>query len=664
MLVGADYYPEHWPHERWVEDARLMAEAGLGVVRMAEFAWCRMETEPGRFDFAWLDEAIDLLGNHGIKTVLGTPTAVPPAWLIKAHPEMLPIDASGCPASFGVRHHRCVNSPALIEATRRLVGEMARHYGKNKNVLGYQIDNEFGCHHDAECCCDACLAAWRQWLKARYGSVEELNRRWGLIFWSQEVRDWNEVWLPKKPMGGEVGFHSPSLLLDYVRFMADSFTRYAAMQAELLRAQSAGKFITHNFMGMGQPIDPWKLKEPFDLISMDRYPSQVSITEPSFVWPAMGLDVTRGLARGPFWVMEEEAGSTGWSTMSPTPRPGQIALWSWQAVARGAEAVVFFRWRTCRFGTEQYWHGLLGHDGVPRRRYSEAARFASQFHALEKQIEGTANRCAIAILDDYASNRAIQFQPGAPGLSRWDLLGRIYGALVKKGLTVDFVSADGAWEGYRVLVVPALFVAADKVCARLVEFVRKGGKVALTFRSGVKDEYNVVRDSPLPGPFAEMAGILVEEYDPLGAVKIKVKSQDGRDYEASIWADFIALKGARTLATYSSEFYAGTPAVTVNDFGKGRCYYVGAWMENPFWDDFAGVIASEAGEKTSSLPDGLEMVRRRSADRSLVFLLNHTSRELKADVSLKGKSLLSGAQWNGGGAIAPFGVEIIEEKLK
>jgi len=663
MHIGADYYPEHWDEDRWPEDARLMSEAGFNVARLAEFAWCRLESAPGVFHFDWLDRAIEILGARDIKVVLGTPTAAPPKWLMDAHPEITTVNEDHLPRGFGTRHHRCVNVPALHTASRRLVEAMADHYANNENLIGYQIDNEFGCHSDTKCYCEWCLREWKSWLEMRHGSAEELNKKWGLIFWSQEIRNFDEVWLPARGQTGEVNHQSPSALLDYTRFVAEGFTRFAKMQSDIIAKKSPGKFITHNHMGTGRPVDVYKLDEAFTHVSLDSYPGFMNTIEPDYIGASMGLDYTRAIARGPFWVMEQQSGPTGWAMMSPLPRPDQIEMWSWRAVARGADGIVYFRWRPCLYGAEQYWHGILGHDGLPNRRYREIARFATRLKALEPVIQETRIRPKVAIIDDYASDRALEFQPGAPGVSRTAVVADIYRALAENGVTTDFVPLCDPLDGYELIFAPLLFVTEDETSDKLQHFVEGGGTLVLTFRSGVKDEFNVVRNDTLPGPLRKISGLVVEEYDPIGQQELTVRTTEGSTYAGSGWADLIRLEGAEATAHYDSHFYAGGPAVTMNKAGKGCCYYVGAMLDGAFWRDFARRLAAAAGEKTLALPEGVEVVRRSSEERSLIFVMNHNNCDVSAPLESRGTELISGESIDETVHLKPYGFAIIEEAL-
>ncbi len=368
---GADYYPEHWPEERWPEDARLMAEAGFNVVRMAEFAWSRLEPHDSVFDFTWLDRAIEILADQGIQTVLGTPTASPPPWVMDTDPAMYRILPDGKPLYYGNRRGYCPNHPIYWQHTRRIVEKMAAHYAGNPYVIAWQIDNEFG----DPCYCQVCRRGFQVWLKQRYGTLDELNEKWGTVFWSHVYTDWKQLPIPYEHIS-----QNPGLALDFKRFASASYVRYQQMQIEILRKHSQQP-ITHNFMGFDyNKINYYDLAEPLEFVSWDNYLrvfwDMKAEIDPSQA--ALSHDTMRGLKKKNFWVMEQQAGPTGWEIIGDTPKPGELRLWVYQAIAHGADGMVYFRWRTCRFGSEQYWHGVLDHPGIPGRRYREIAQVGEE----------------------------------------------------------------------------------------------------------------------------------------------------------------------------------------------------------------------------------------------------------------------------------------------
>ena len=339
MLIGADYYPEHWDRSDWEPHAKLMAEGGFKIVRLAEFAWSRMEPREGRFDFSWLDDALGVLRKHNIQAILGTPTAVPPPWTVRKHPEILPVNQDGNRKEAGGRRHYCFSAPVFREYTRRIVTAMAQHYADHPSVLAWQTDNEIG---GPRCWCESCAKAFRGWLKTRYESLQNLNASWGTVFWGQEYSDWDEIPLPRPRHAS----HSPSILLDHQRFHSDLVVEYHDSQVEILRKLSPAKRITHNCMGFYNSVEYGDLTKKLDFVSFDFYPGNVWGSGKSQGAP---LDYTRSLKHKPWWVMEQRAGLTGWLDIFQSgDEPGQLRLWTYQAVAHGADAVVYFRWRTCR----------------------------------------------------------------------------------------------------------------------------------------------------------------------------------------------------------------------------------------------------------------------------------------------------------------------------
>ncbi len=401
FYFGVDYYPEHWPEERWPEDARLMAEADFNVVRLAEFAWSKMEPEDRRFDFEWLDRAISILASHNIQVVLGTPTASPPPWLMAKKIDLFRVREDGRRLTYGNRREYCPNHPLYHQYTRRIVKQMAEQYKDHPAVIGWQIDNEFG----DRCYCDLCTHDFRRWLRRRYGTLEKLNKKWGTVFWSHIYNDWSEIPAPRTTG------HSPNpgLGLDFARFASDSYVAYQKMQVDILRQKCPNHFITHNFMGFKYNfINYFDLARELDFVSWDIYWrtqwNMEAATDPTSA--AIGHDAMRGLKNQNFWVMEQQSGSGGWEYVSVSPRPGELRLWAYQSIAHGADGIVFFRWRTNRYGTEQYWHGLLDHHGLAGRRYEEIKRMSGEVKKLSDRVYGSFVKPAMAMINCYDSRFA------------------------------------------------------------------------------------------------------------------------------------------------------------------------------------------------------------------------------------------------------------------
>ena len=674
-VFGVDYYPEHWPEERWPIDARLMREAGVTTVRLAEFAWSRLEPSEGSFDLAWLDRAIAILAAEGIQIILGTPTAAPPAWLIAAHPEILPVNEAGERAHFGMRRHYCPSQPTFHEATRRIVTAMAEHYADHPAVFAWQTDNELGnIQNGNRCHCEACRAAFADWLRARYGCLEELNRRWGTVFWSQEYTDWDQIPTPIEhdPRGRGGSTHNPSLYLDFARFTSDNWVRYQEIHLRILRELCPTHLVTHNLMGLFPYVDAAELVRDLDIVSWDNYPRLPAPWSPlegdwSPTRVAQSHDLMRGVKGRTFWVMEEQSGPSGWGMLSPTPLPGEIRLWSLQAAARGAEGIVYFRWRTCRVGTEQYWHGILPHEGTPGRRYTEVSTVGRELAGLCDLLTAPVPAEA-AILRSYDALWAFAAQPLTPRFSYDDQIDRHYRALWRHQVTADLITETRPLDAYRLLIAPCLFVVSDELPERLQRWVEAGGTLVLSFRSGVKDVSNRVVDAPLPGPFAEMAGVTVSDYTTLlpaghgapGAGPDLIAFDDGAAVGADIWMDQLAAPDAEVLARYSSGPYAGSPAISVRRVGGGNVVYVGASLDDAGHDALLARLLRLADMRPGpAMPEGVEAIRRPHEGTDHWFILNHTGEPREVRLPADGTDLLSGRSIAGTVTIGPLDVVVL-----
>ncbi|MFA6504795.1 MAG: beta-galactosidase [Treponemataceae bacterium] len=630
IRFGVDYYPEHWPRDRWETDARLMREAGLEVVRMGEFSWAKMESDEGKFDFAWLEEAITVLAKEGIKTILGTPTATPPAWIIERNPEILPVDDHGVTRGFGGRHHDCQSNETYRTHIRRFVTAMAKRFANNPHVIGWQPDNEFGNSHRNLCMCDSCAASFRVWLKKKYKTLDALNEAWGTGFWSQTYSKFEQISAPLPTPNS----HSPGLLLDWKRFCSDLIVDFQKLQIDILRRECPHHFITHNYMGFFDKTDYFDLGRDLDFVSHDQYPlhfrkDRYPVAPPERL--AAALDLMRGIKRKPFWVMEQQGGPSGWETLSASPRPGQLRLWTYQSVAHGADAVVYFRWRTCLFGTEQYWHGLLPHDGKPGRRYDEVKKTAGELKNVINAFAGGDQGAEAAILFSYDQDWAFQVQPHHFDFDYITHLMTYYTAFYKAQVPVDLIPEEADWKKYKLLVAPLQFLTTPELVAKLTDYVATGGHLVLTMRTGVKDWNNRVIPHTLPGPLSEVLGLSVDEYDCLWGVEQAVRwSDESRivDPEPCVkWCDVVAPTSARALAKYTLDYYGDTPAITENSYKKGASYYVGTELGPEVMKTFVAHALDKANIRSilSPAPSGVEVTRRRAGNHDYIFILNHNS---------------------------------------
>lgn len=667
MYVGADYYPEHWPRERWEVDAKLMQEAGFNVVRLAEFAWVNMEPMEGRFEFDWLDDALAILHNHDISALLCTPTAVMPAWVARKYPETLAMLPTGKRITWGVRKNNCFTSGAYRLLSERITRAMAAHFADTPNVIGWQTDNEFG--HPV-CFCDTCRADFQDWVRAKYGTLEELNRRWGTHFWGHKYTTWGEIQIPT-PSGtawrlagaDHLGTHNPSLCLDYQRYCSHLNVRFQRDQVQILRELCPDHFTTHNFMGVFSDLNYYHLAEDLDLVSWDNYPvwERPTISYGS----AAAADVMRGLKRKNFWIMEQTAGPGGWSVFGRNPRPGEIRKIAYQQLAHGADGQVWFRWRTCTAGREQYWHGLLGHDGKPLRRYREAAQTAKEYHKLAPELEGTTIKAEVAIVYDYETIWALRIQPGFPGNTYHEAMQRYYNALFRAGVNADMVKPTEDLSQYRVVIAPDLFLLPDDLAKRLTDYVSGGGVLLTDCRSGVKDETNLCHDRTLPGLLTEALGIVIEEYESMGdGVEYTVVGEQAIDGEhtAVKYVDWTIPKDAEVLASFDQWHLESFAAATRNRFGKGAGYYVGAVVSEPaFYDQLiADVLKAGGVSPVLAPPEGVEVSVREGAGKKLLFLVNHTEEKQHVSVPSGKPELLTGETTSGTVTLEAYGVAVIK----
>ncbi len=645
MKLGVCYYPEHWLRERWPIDAQQMREAGISIVRIAEFAWALMEPSQGDYDWAWLDDAIQVLVDEGHQIVLCTPTAAPPAWLIQSHPDILPVDEKGRRLRFGSRRHYCPNNPAFQHHTEKIVRAMAERYGNHPSVIGWQIDNEFACYIP-RCYCDVCAAKFRGWLEEKYKTLEALNDAWGTAFWSQVYNEWEQI----EPPNLTVAEPNPSHVLDYHRFFSDSWVAYQDIQISNLKNLIAKRqFITHNIIGNLTDIDYYDLAENLDFISWDSYPTGYAEMGgddryfPGESRPKYSHDLgdpmitgffhsmTRGLKQAPFWIMEHQTGMVNWSHTNTGVRPGALRLWTWQALASGAEAVVYFRWRASRFGLEQHHSGLRKHDGSPDVGYHDLLSMKSERELMEK-ISEEPLKAPIAMLMDYNDLWAIDHQPHREGFDYLRYLFVFFRACQKLGLNVDLVSREADWSEYTILLAPTAHLGSEKLAQRLHDFAEQGGTVMLGIRSGFKTSTNVVTDLPLPGVFKGLVGATVAQWHPLpSGVSYPLQSEIlNTSSEVTFWAEALNPdSGTNVLASYETEPFQGKAAITQKQIGNGQIYYFGFY---PSLDQAIAFVKHLTSwhkiDILEELPSGMIAIER--GDATLVF--NFTDQPLKTSI--------------------------------
>ncbi|MEF2279195.1 beta-galactosidase [Deinococcus sp. YIM 134068] len=624
LLLGSCDYPEHVPRDRWESYARQQRDLGLSFVRIAEFAWSRIEPRPGEYDWAWLDEAVEAYHAAGLRVVLCTPTATPPAWLVRAHPELLPVDEEGRVREFGSRRHYDFASPVYREHSRRITRALAERYGGHPAVAGWQTDNEFGCHGTARSYGGASAAAFPGWLRGRYGTLDALNEAWGNVFWSMEYTDWDQI----RPPNLTVTEANPSHILDFYRFCSDMIAEFQAEQVALLRELSPGRFVTHNFMIFESGFDHYKVAEGLDFATWDNYPTgMLEHFAPTTVSEAektrfartghpdlvgWNHDVYRGMLGGAgrlgregagttpgFWVMEQQCGQVNWAPFNPLPADGAVALWTAQAWAHGADVVSYFRWRAATMAQEVLHSGLLRHDETPDRGHAEVAGLDLPTFPLGEVP------ARVALLHDYESLWLMDVQPHSASLSYWGQTVAYYMALRSLGVDVDIVHADADLSGYAVAVAPAITLVTAERAARWRAAVEGGVALVCGPRTGFRTGSGGTWADGQPGPLAEVLSVRLLQFDSLRPGLTQTVRGAGGDFEAHAWAESYRLTGAEATHTYVGGPQDGQPAVT----RRGRVTVIGAHSESLIKDVLRDVLA-EAGVPTEDLPDGVRLSRR------------------------------------------------------
>jgi beta-galactosidase len=656
MYVGVDYYPEHWPRSRWETDARYMKEAGFNVVRLAEFNWVNMEPSEGTFVFDHLDDALTVLTSQGIKAILCTPTAVMPAWVARKYPDIMHTRKDGTRDVWGARKNNCLTNPTYRLLSQRITRAMGSHYAGHDGVIGWQTDNEFG---HPFCYCNLCRADFQDWLRGRYGSLDELNSTWGTHFWGHRLQQWSEITIPI-----DTGSHNPGACLDWHRYFSWQNTRFQREQVTILRELSGNRFITHNCMGFFPEINYFELSSDLDFVSWDNYP----------VWGkpyirhnvSLAADLMRGVKKKNFWIMEQTAGPCGWGDFGRNVRPGELRNIAWQQVAHGADGMLWFRWRTCTAGREQYWHGLLGHDGVPGRRYREASQTAKEFHAVAAQLDGTTVRPDIAFIYDYDSKWVSRFQSSFKGNNYNRTMDRYYESIFRAGCNIDCIAATDDFSGYKLLFAPQLHVVSEDTQKRLDMFVKNGGVLVTDARSFVKDGANRCYDRTLPGAMSATLGISIEEYESIDeGVVYEVRGSGAFEgaFGATLYCDWITATTAQPLASFENPWHVkGFPVLTRNTYGKGTAYYLGAPVrEDAFYDRLILEALKSAGiGPLVQPPQGVEFSVRKGNGKTLLFIINHSEEQRNVVVPAGKPELLSGTVTAGTLELDRFGVALLK----
>ncbi len=655
LLLGAAWYPEQWPESTWEKDLALMEAGHIHLARVAEFAWSTMEPAEGSFDFAWLDHAIEMAAKHHIVIVLGTPTAAPPAWLTTRYPETLRVDNEGKRDEHGNRAQFSFTSPKYRFFAHRIAEQMAERYGHNPNVVGWQLDNEISStSFDPET-----KAQFHTWLKAKYGTIDNLNKQWTTAYWSQTYNDFDQIPVHDKQ-------ENSALLLDWRHFVSDTWNSYCQNQVDAIRPHAdTRQFITTNTMGAFDGFDAYIVHSVLDIAAWDDYVA-TTVFDPAFNGAAH--DLTRGYKQKNFWVMETEPAFVNWRPNNNAINKGQIREMAWQAVGHGADAVEYWQWRAALNGQEQYHGTLAGVDGTAVPAYDEARQIGAEFERTGNALSGTVPQSSVAIIESFDSRWAIDFQRFNNAFDPFEELVEFYRPLREASQGVDLLPPSASLDKYKLVVAPALDLLTAKDAAILEAYVRQGGHLVLGPRSGMKNEYNATWQQRQPGPLADLLGGRVEAYYALDG-NIRVSGEAGSG-EAKVWAEFLSATSSetKTLLTYGAGngWLDGKPAAVSRQIGKGSITYIGFWPDAKLLKTLTIELLKQAKVTPyiPNVPEGVEVSEREGGGKTVLILINHTTSPQQVNLPSGMKVLIgkdAAARTSGGSImLEKYGVAVLQ----
>jgi len=680
MFFGVDYYPEQWvfpyagtadnPEGAWERDAELMTKAGINVVRIGEFSWGLCEPEEDRYDFLWLRRVMDIMAQHDIKVVLGTPTAAPPIWLAKKYPEILPIDEYGRVKHEGTRRAVCFNNDTFWNTSKRLVENMAQALGDHPQLIAWQIDNGLGGHQTEWSFNEDSRLEWQNWLKLKYETVGRLNDQLGLRCWGQIVSSFDDVPMPMYAPA----MHNPALLLDWNRFCSDAIIAFARMQADVLHEICPDHPVTVNLRALTRKFDHFDMANVVDFVSIE---SNAAIKTKSTEL-ACDIDILRSLKKTDiktpdsdcgFWVIEQKAGQVNWQDVNSLVRPGVIRLFTYQLISRGACGVFFYHWRQPRIGNDKFFGAVLPHHLEDNTRiFKEISQIGEELKLLAPAIKDTKVVADACILYTHDNDWTLQ-QPMQPNkfFNLREHIQLIYNALHDRNISVDFARPTEDLSQYKIVFAPSLHLLADGEADRLKLYVQNGGTLVGTFNTGLVNEYCIVPDTGYPNDMIDMFGLEVLEFDPIppgeeNHLTFKGAFPTSHLHPARLWCDIIEPKGCQILATYAKDFYAGRPAITMNTFGLGKAIYIGTMSHQHFYNDFVSWLRQMCGlQPLLKVPENIEVSMRQKEGMRVFFLLNHQNSPVRIQFYKPMHDFLTGNTFSGNYDLPPHGVLVLDE---
>lgn len=668
IVLGTCYYPEHWDKALWRDDLERMKAAGIEVVRIAEFAWSKVELHEGEFDFSFFDEFLDLASELDMKVIFCTPTATPPIWLTEKYPEVLNAKPDGTLYRHGSRRHYNYNSPKYIEKTAIIVEKIAEHYAKRPCIIGWQLDNEFNCEL-WEFYSESDTLAFREYLKKKYGTLDEFNKAWGTMFWNQIYTDWDEIYVPRPTAFNNT---NPHQWLDYKRFISDSVCRYAKLQSDILRKYiKPDDFITTNSI-FGNMDCCRMTEESLDFITYDSYPNfgycldtyKDSIADLNDRKWSRNLAEARAIS-GRFGIMEQQSGSTGnhIGMEGPAPRPGQIKLWTMQSIAHGADYISYFRWRTSTIGTEIYWHGILDYSGRDNRRLREVTAIHDILKNMN-EVAGAVYKAKIGILKEYDNIWDSELDVWH-GRIEWSSQAAWFKVLQLNHTPFDFCFADHMtvedMSKYEVLVYPHAVILTQETVDKLTKYVEQGGTLLFGCRAGYKDSTGKCVMLKLPGLVKELCGTDIPEYTYVAPDDGKAYADwNGTKLHADIFNDLLEAEGTGQVeARYEGTYYAGAPALISNKVGKGKVYYFGgAFSEETVKAFIDKLDIAEPYRDIISLPQACELAVREKNGRDYIFVLNYSKETVDIKLGKPMTDLITGLRESEAVKVAGYGVKV------
>ncbi|MEU9488725.1 beta-galactosidase [Streptomyces decoyicus] len=644
IRFGGDYNPEQWPEEVWAEDLKLMKAAHVTMVTAGIFSWAKVEPRSGAWDFGWFDRVMDGLSGAGIAVCLATMTASPPPWLSHAHPEILPEDADGRRRWPGGRQHYCPSSPVYRAHAVRLVEQLATRYAGHPALALWHVGNEYGCH-TRQCYCEVSADDFRSWLRARYGSVDALNAAWSTAFWSQAYGDFDEVLPPRTAPT----FPNPAQQLDYLRFGDEALRACYLAEKAVLDRVTPEVPVTTNLMPQHKPVDAFAWSAHMDTMALDFY--QDPYAPDDHIRAGYVFDLMRSARSGQPWMLLEQApGAVNWRPRNGPKPPGAMRLWSWQAVAQGADAVLYFQWRQSLGGAEKFHSAMLPHGGTDTRIFREVTDLGRELASVPG-IEGTRSRAEVALLADWHSWWALELDSKpSTALDHSRIALDHYRPLFEAGVACDVVPPQRELSGYRLVVAPNLYLLTADDAQRLASYVRDGGQLLVSFFSGIVDAHDRVHPGGYPAPLRELLGLRVEEFWPLDEGRSVAVGDGVLTGRADLWSEVIGLEGAEALAHFTDGDLAGRPAVTRHAYGRGTVWYVGTRLDAALMRALLDDVRAAAGVAPvlPGLPEGVQATVREGLGGRYLFLLNHGARTVEVGLPAPMRNALAAADVTGG----------------